>query len=94
MDSLQYEASGVSYRQRYGAVHSGQARKLDDFVDPLPAVDRLALAEEIRASTERRTGDECRCRLQVCLRGVFHINRVDQVFAVAYAPQLASSMAV
>ena len=82
------EASGVSYRQRYGAF-TGAGRQAGRF--SLIHCQQLTGSPWLRkygASAERRAGDERVGRLQVRLRGVFHIDRVDQVFAVADAAQL------
>jgi len=88
MSEFQQPAHAVCRRERDRLLHGGQASQGKDLVDPFPAVDRFRLADEVRSSGDWRTGSQGVGCQQMGPGGVFHINCVDQVRAVADSPEL------
>ena len=63
-------------------------------VDPRPAVDRLALADEVRPARHGRARPQRINRQEMGRRGVLDIHRVDHILAVADAAQSTSPGAI
>ncbi len=72
----------------------GRPDQPENLVNPLPAIHRLALAEEIGVARHRRTGLKHVGRLQVRGGRVVDVDHVHQVRTVAHAPQLLRQGAI
>ena len=67
---------------------------MEYFVDPVPAVHGLALADEIGATANRRARDKGVSGLEMCRGGVFDIGDINQVSPLADAAQLTTACAL
>ncbi len=87
VDALQHGPDPPGGRQRDRSPQGFQSRQGQDLVDPLPAVDRFALADEIGPAGHGRTRRQRLGRQQVGLGGIFHVDHVDEVFSIPHPAQ-------
>jgi hypothetical protein len=92
--SFQHRADPPGSPRRDRLADLRQAGLNEDLVDPVPAVHRLSLTDEIGAAGDGRSGRQCIGRLQMSFGSVFHVDHVDPVRAVSHAAQLPGPRAL
>src|SRR5205085_4363252 len=65
--------------------------KLQDLIDPAPAIHRFAVGKKIGSAADWAAGRQGVCRQQVGVSSVFDVDGVDHVLAAADPPQRSAA---
>ena len=90
-DSFQHGPGGIGGAVGDGLGDGRNTGESQNFVDPVPAVHRLSVGDEVRPAAGRRTGLELPCRQEMGRRGVLDVDGVNQVLAGSHAAKLAGA---